>query len=166
LKRAIAAGLAGVVVLGLGTASLAAAPPTAEIRTLAAGAAPPSAKADQLKALEGSWTSPDALLGFSAPRLNEIVGHLYITQNNTSGLHELWTIKAKGDSLAVMQNFFNGDLSPRGDGKWTERPLVAIGPGDVFYFNGMTLTAGKDALQIAVRVGGPNPIVFNFTRAK
>jgi hypothetical protein len=139
--------------------------PAAEIRTIAADAPSPAAKAEALNMLAGEWISKTAAAGFSTAQAGEIAGYLYIFEDGKPGLHELWAIKPKGDSLAVMQAFYLGDLSPRGDGKWTERRLVAIDPKGKFYFNNMTLTATKTTMQIAVQAG-PDLLTFDFTRAK
>ena len=163
MKRLLPAILAGAALMFANAAF--AAEPVADLRSIAADMPAAPAKIDAIRAIAGSWASKDGMLGFSPLTAGELVGHLQVLVNGAPGLHELWVVKAKGDSLVLLQTFFNADLAPMNESKWTERRLIAI-EGGRFYFDNMTLTPKADTLDIAVRVAPTRVINFNFTRVK
>jgi hypothetical protein len=164
MKTPLVAGLA--LALGVSTAALAA-PAQPDIRTLAVGQASPAATAEALNMIAGDWVAPTASIAFSRAQAGEIVGHLYIYEGGQPGLHELWTIRPKDNSLALYQVFFRGDLAPLNNGAWQERKLVAVdrAAGKVF-FEGTTITVAGDRLQLDVRIGSGALIAFDFARVK
>ncbi len=143
-----------------------------EIRSLAAGAASPPARVEDVAWLAGRWVG-EGLGGCSEENLAPPVGDQMMgmfRQTKPDGslwFYEFYTIAPKGDSIAMRIKHFNPDMSAweEKDG-FIEFALVAVEERAV-YFDGLTYALdGEKGLKAAVRIGASDRGVFTLRKAE
>lgn len=145
-----------------------------QTRSLAPGAASPSATIDRLGWLAGRWHG-EGLGGtvtevYSPPAAGQMSGHFEMIADGKLLFYEIMQIVERDGSLAYRLKHFNADLSG-----WEEKDeavefrLVAI-EGDAFHFDGMSFyRTAPDAMTVWVRIGdeadGSREERFDYRRA-
>lgn len=134
---------------------------------------PPAATVGDLAWLAGRWQGTG--LGgtaeeiWSAPAGGSMMGVFRLIQDDAVVFYEIMTIRAEGESLAMVLKHFDADLTG-----WEEReevvsfPLLRIGPSEA-HFEGLTLrTPSPDRMEVFVVVHGRDGSLreeaFHYTR--
>jgi hypothetical protein len=151
--------------LVLGSAAWAQTAP-AEVRSLAAGAAPAPARLDDLKPMIGDWQGDGASAAFSPPANGQVIGHLALYAAAGPQVNELWILRPQGDSVLLRQKHYLADLAAREDKEqWGERKLAAVDAGGVYFNNLSFIRRSADRLDLVLRMGGANgaaPTVLTY----
>lgn len=151
-----------VAALGLGLSAGAQAREL-EVRSLAEGAASPSATIEDVAWLAGRWLADDGSEEFFSPASGgQMMAAFRLVSDGELALYEFEVVRETEGSIALSLKHFGADLSAWEDkDEWVTFPLVAV-EAQAVYFDGLSYRRRDDRLEGAVRVGEEPDDILRF----